>query len=188
MKIGYMRVSTTEQNLARQEQILNEYGVEKIFSDKSTGANTDREGFKNMLEFVRQGDVLVVSELSRLSRSVQDLLKTVEILNAKNVDIVFIKEQIDSTTSNGRLVMTIFAALAQWERELIKERQAEGIAIAKQQGKFKGRQCKKFDEAVLQEVLELLKTKSCTVTEASKKLGVTRQTVYNIIRRYNDSN
>lgn len=139
MKVGYVRVSTVEQNPARQVELMERCGVEKIYQEKLSGKDTNRPEFKEMLEFLREGDTLYVESFSRLSRSTQDLISTVNLLNDKGVSLVSDKEKIDTTTPQGRLVMTVFAAIYQFERENTLERQREGIEIAKRQGKYKGR-------------------------------------------------
>lgn len=139
MRVGYVRVSTTEQNPARQEALMEQFGVEKIYLDKMSGKNTARPNFKEMMSFLREGDTLYIESFSRLSRSTQDLLNTVHTLNERGVALVSDKEKIDTTTPQGRLVMTVFAAIYQFERENTLERQAEGIAIAKSLGKYTGR-------------------------------------------------
>ena len=139
MKVGYVRVSTTEQNPARQEELMKTFGVEKVFSEKLSGKDTNRPQFQEMLSFLREGDTLYVESFSRLSRSTRDLLDTVNRLSENKVNLVSDKEKIDTTTPQGRLVMTVFAAIYEFERENTLQRQAEGIAIAKRQGKYKGR-------------------------------------------------
>ena len=139
MKVGYVRVSTTEQNPARQDELMKSFGVEKVFSEKLSGKDTNRPQFKEMLSFLREGDTLYVESFSRLSRSTRDLLDTVNKLNENKVNLVSDKEKIDTTTPQGRLVMTVFAAIYEFERENTLQRQAEGIAIAKREGKYKGR-------------------------------------------------
>jgi DNA invertase Pin-like site-specific DNA recombinase len=139
MKVGYVRVSTTEQNPARQEELMKSFGVEKVFSEKLSGKDTNRPQFQEMLSFLREGDTLYVESFSRLSRSTRDLLYTVNRLSENKVNLVSDKEKIDTTTPQGRLVMTVFAAIYEFERENTLQRQAEGIAIAKRQGKYKGR-------------------------------------------------
>lgn len=183
MKIGYARVSSLEQNLDRQLKTLSEYGVDKLFTDKKSGKDTERDGFQDMMGFVREGDEVIVSEMSRLGRSTRDLLDIVEELNNKKVGVVFIKEGITTSGIHNKLIMTIFAGLAEWERDMIRERQAEGIALAKAAGKYKGRPCKKYDKDVLDSLLVDLKTKKMTVVDVSKKLGVSRATVYRLIKQ-----
>ena len=134
MKVGYVRVSTAEQNTARQEVIMEQLGVEKVFMDKMSGKNTDRPQLQEMLSFVREGDTLVVESISRLARSTKDLLSIMEELDKKKVKFVSQKESIDTSTPNGVFMMTIFAAMAQLERETMLARQREGIEIAKAEG------------------------------------------------------
>ena len=139
MKVGYVRVSTEEQNTIRQEILMNELGVEKIYIDKASGKDTARRELQNMLEFVLEGDVVIIESYSRLARSTKDLLNIVETLKEKGVEFISQKEAIDTTTPAGRLILTIFAGLYQFERECILERQTEGIREARKAGKYKGR-------------------------------------------------
>lgn len=137
MRVGYIRVSTEEQNTARQEVVMKD--VEKVFMEKISGKNLNRPQLKSMMDFVREGDVVVVESYSRLARSTKDLLSIIEQLEDKGVKFVSFKENIDTSTPQGRLMMTIFAGLSQFERECTLERQYEGIQIAKREGKYKGR-------------------------------------------------
>ncbi len=183
MKVGYARVSSLQQNLDRQIKTLKDYGVEKIYTDKKSGKDTDREQFKAMMDFVREGDEIVVNDLTRLNRRTIDLYKTVEELDKRGVAVVFIKEGITTKGIYNKLVLAIFAGLAEFERENIKERQAEGIALAKAAGKYKGRPCKKYDKDLLDGLLIDLRTKKMTVVDVAKRLNVSRATVYRIIRQ-----
>lgn len=146
MKVGYVRVSTAEQNTARQEVIMEQLGVEKVFVDKMSGKNTDRPQLQEMLSFVREGDTLIVESISRLARSTKDLLSIMEELDRKKVKFVSQKENIDTSTPNGVFMMTVFAAMAQLERETMLARQREGVEIAKAEGKYKGRKPVVIDE------------------------------------------
>jgi DNA invertase Pin-like site-specific DNA recombinase len=139
MKVGYVRVSTVEQNPARQIEIMKSFGVEKTYTDKISGKDTKRPQFNEMLSFLREGDVLYVESFSRLSRSTRDLLSTVATLTDRGVNLVSDKEKVDTTTPQGRFMLTVFAALSELERENILERQREGVEIAKTEGKYKGR-------------------------------------------------
>ena len=154
MKVGYVRVSTAEQNPARQMELMKSLGVEKIYQEKRSGKNTscrvfkdkgysgkntDRPQFNEMLSFLRDGDTLYVESFSRLSRSTRDLLSTVATLTEHGVNLVSDKENFDTSTPQGKFVLTVFAALSEFERESILERQREGIEIAKAEGKYKGR-------------------------------------------------
>ena len=139
MKVGYVRVSTLDQNPARQMELMKSLGVEKIFLDKISGKDTNRPQFNEMLSFLREGDMLYIESFSRLSRSTKDLLSTVALLTERGVNLVSDKEKVDTTTPQGRFMLTVFAALSELERENILERQREGIEIAKAEGKYKGR-------------------------------------------------
>lgn len=139
MKVGYVRVSTAEQNPARQMELMKSLGVEKIYQEKRSGKNTDRPQFNEMLSFLRDGDTLYVESFSRLSRSTRDLLSTVATLTERGVNLVSDKESFDTSTPQGKFVLTVFAALSEFERDSILERQREGIEIAKAEGKYKGR-------------------------------------------------
>lgn len=145
-KIGYARVSTIEQNEARQVTALKELGCEKIFIDKQSAKDTNREQFNRMCNYVREGDTVIVTEYSRLARNVKDLLAIIDDLHNQNVNLISIKENFDTSTPQGSLMLTIFAGLSEFEREMILQRQREGIAIAKRAGKYHGRKPLPFDE------------------------------------------
>lgn len=139
MEVGYIRISTPGQNTVRQEVLTAQLGVEKIYLDRMSGKNADRTELKKMMAFVRQGDTVVVESISRFARNTRDLLGLVEQLTDKGVEFVSKKEAIDTTTPTGKFMLTIFGAVAELEREYILQRQAEGIAIAKEQGIYTGR-------------------------------------------------
>ena len=139
MKIGYIRVCTEEQNTARQEVLLRELDVDELFIDKASGKNADRPELTRMMNYVRRGDTVIVESISRFARNARDLLDLVERLTEKQVEFVSRKEAIDTTTPTGKFMLTVFAAVAELEREYILQRQREGIAIAKEQGKYTGR-------------------------------------------------
>lgn len=145
MKIGYVRVSMFHQNIERQEVIMEQLGVERVFIDKMSGKNKERPQLQEMLGFVREGDELIVESISRLGRNTRDLLEIVDKLTKKNVKFVSQKENIDTNTTTGRFMLILFGAIAEMERECLLERQREGIAIAKAQGKFKGRRPRVID-------------------------------------------
>lgn len=183
-KIGYIRVSTEHQETARQEQIMKDYGVEKIYSEKLSGKNTDRPQFKEMMNYLCEGDTLYVESISRLSRSVRDLLKTVDMLNEKKVALVSSKENIDTNTPQGRFMLSIFGALSELEREQTLQRQCEGIAQAKARGVYKGRQPIKIDEKQFKAVCKLWTDGTITAVEAMKRLNLTSSTFYRRVRQY----
>ena len=147
MRVFYVRCSTIEQNEARQLKMAEEQNAEKVFVDKASGKNTNRAAFKEMMAFVRAGDTVVVESISRIARNTRDLLFIVSELTEKGVEFVSLKENIDTTTPQGRFMLTVFGALAELERENILERQREGIEIAKSEGKYKGRKPIDYDEA-----------------------------------------
>lgn len=183
-KIGYIRVSTEHQETARQEQIMKDYGVEKIYSEKLSGKNTDRPQFVEIMNYLREGDTLYVESISRLSRSIRDLLKTVDMLNEKNVVLVSSKENFDTSTPQGRFMLSIFAALSELEREQTLQRQREGIAQAKARGVYKGRKPLTIDERQFRTVCKLWTDGTITATEAMKRLNLTSSTFYRRVRQY----
>ena len=143
--IGYARVSTLEQNEARQTEQLKELNVDKIFLDKLSGQNDSRPELKKMREYIREGDTVIITEYSRLARNVKDLLKLVDEFSSKGVELKSLKENFDTSTPQGKFMLTVFAGLAEFEREMILQRQHEGIEIARRNGKYKGRQPIPFD-------------------------------------------
>ena len=147
--IGYARVSTEEQNEARQLESFRTFSepIGKIFIDKCSGKNMNRPQLKAMLDYVREGDVVVVSDFSRLARSTKDMLQIVQDLSDKGVGLISMKEHLDTDTPQGKFMLTVFAALAELERATILQRQREGIEIAKAEGKYKGRKPIPVDEA-----------------------------------------
>lgn len=138
-KIAYVRVSTQEQNEARQREALAARGIDKWFIEKASGKNTNRPEFQRMMEWVREGDTIYIHDLSRIARSTKDLLELLDTLGEKGVALVSDKESIDTSTATGKLIVTVIAAINEFERTNLLERQREGIAIAKRQGKYKGR-------------------------------------------------
>ena len=182
MKVAYIRVSTVGQNTARQEEAMKALGVEKLYVDKMSGKNTDRPQLKAMMEFIREGDTVIVESFSRLARSTHDLLEIVETFSSKGVDFRSLKEQIDTSTPQGKLMLTIFAGLAQFERECLLQRQAEGIAVAKSQGKYKGRTPAPVPEN-WHEVYTLWKRGEITAVEAQKRTGLKPNTFYRLVSR-----
>lgn len=175
--IGYARVSTREQNLDRQIKALTDYGCDFILEEKKTGKNLDRIELQNLLNTVKAGDTVVVSELTRISRSTADLHSLVEKLDAKGVKFKSLKESwIDTTTAHGRLLLTMFAGIAQFERELMLERQAEGIEVAKERGVKFGRKLDK--DANLARAIELYKEGKYPAGEIAKMCKMSRATLY----------
>jgi DNA invertase Pin-like site-specific DNA recombinase len=179
--IKYIRVSTQEQNTARQEQDLE--GFDKVFIEKASGKNTNRPQLQAMLEYVRDGDTVKVESYSRIARNTHDLLAIVETLEKKGVHFISQKEQIDTSTSAGRLMLTIFAGIAQFERECLLERQAEGIALAKREGRMgrpKAKACDNF-----QVIIKEWKQGNITAVEAMRRAGMSKATFYRKVKVLN---
>ena len=176
LKIGYIRISTTDQNTARQEVLMKELGAEQVFIDRMSGKNTDRPELKRMMNFVREGDVVIVESISRFARNTKDLLELVDQLTEKQVEFISKKEAIDTTTPTGKFMLTVFGAVAELEREYILQRQKEGIAIAKQNGVYKGR--KPIEHPKFREVVAIWKEGEITATEAMKRLDMKPSTFY----------
>ena len=181
MKIGYIRVSTQEQNTIRQETLMEALGVDEIYMDKISGKNTNRPELQKMLHYVRKEDTVIVESISRFARKTKDLLELVEQLNAKEVEFISQKESIDTSTPAGKFMLTIFAAVAELEREYILQRQREGIAEAKKQGKYQGRKAKIHPDA--EKVMKRWKEKEITATAAMQLLGVSKTTFYRMVRK-----
>ena len=181
MKIGYVRVSTEEQNTARQEIMLRELGVDELFVDRASGKNADRPGLNRMMSFVRRGDTVIVESISRFARNTRDLLDLVERLTEKQVEFVSRKEAIDTTTPTGKFMLTVFAAVAELEREYILQRQREGIAIAKQQGKYRGRPPKVYPD--FERIAARWQKGEITAVQAMKQLGMSKTRFYERVKR-----
>ena len=182
MRVGYVRCSTIEQNEARQLKMMAEQKAEKLFIDKASGKNTDRKAFKEMMGFVRAGDMVIVESISRIARNTRDLLSIVSELTEKQVEFVSLKENIDTTTPQGRFMLTVFGALAELERENILERQREGIAIAKDEGKYKGRKPLEIYEEQFKDVCARWRAGEVTATAAMKEVGLKPNTFYRRVK------
>lgn len=187
-KILYVRVSTQEQNTARQEALKDTYKVDKVFIDKVSGKDTNRAELKAMLNYVREGDTVIVESYSRASRSTKDLLNLVEELNNKKVKFISIKENIDTSTPAGKLMLTFFAGLYEFERECMLQRQREGIAIAKQEGKYRGRKEIEVDKKDFIRAYSLWKSGEITAVKAMKMLSLKRGTFYKKVKEYENKN
>lgn len=182
MLVGYARVSSTGQNLDSQIEALKNIGCEKIFMEKKSGTNTvDRFELKNVLDFVREGDTLIVTRLDRCSRSVSDLYKILEILKNKNVSFKAINQNIDTTSSTGKLMLGMLSIIAEFENDLRRERQTEGIIKAKQLGKFNKE--KSLNTSQIEEIIELQKTNMTNQMIASK-YNIARSTLLRYVSDY----
>lgn len=181
MKIGYVRVSTQEQNIARQENLMQELGVDMVFIDKMSGKSADRPELKRMMTYVRQGDTVIVESISRFARNTKDLLGLVEQLSQKQVEFVSKKEAIDTTTPTGKFMLTVFGAVAELEREYILQRQREGIEIAKTQGKYKGRKTMPLPDNY-ERVVQQWRNGEITARKAMQLLNMSASTFYRRVR------
>ena len=183
-KIGYIRVSTEHQETTRQQEVLSSYQVDRIFSEKLSGVSTDRPQLKAMLDYVREGDTLYVESISRLGRSAKDLLNIIDTLTDKKVTLISHKEKIDTDTPTGKFMLTVFAALSQLEREQLKQRQREGIEIAKAQGKYTGRKPIPIDWAKFEGLYGEWRAKHITGRDFMRRMGITANTFYRRVREY----
>lgn len=182
-RIKYIRVSTAGQNTARQEVDTAKY--DKVFTEKVSGKNIkDRPELKRMMEYVREGDTVVVDSYSRFARSTKDLLNLVDELKQKGVEFISIKENTDTSTPQGKLILTIFAGLAEFEREQMLQRQAEGIAIAKGEGKYKGRQRIGVVNEQFEKQYQAWKAEKQTAVETMAKLNLKANTFYRRVKEY----
>jgi len=177
MKIGYARVSTADQTADLQRDALRETGCDKIFEDCASGSKADRPGLEEALKFARQGDVLVVWKLDRLGRSIRHLIDTIEDLNKRGIGFCSLRESMDSTTSGGRLVFNLFASIAEFERDLIRERTMAGIAAARARGRMGGRP-KAMNDDKIHAAMELLRGGKIPVSQICTLVGVSKGTIY----------
>ena len=174
--VGYARVSTTGQNLESQLNALIDCDI--VFQEKQSGAKKEREELNRMLEYVREGDTIIVTKLCRLARNTRHLLEVVELLDSKSISLQVINLGIDTASPTGRLMITLIGAIATFERELLLERQAEGIALAKKKGKYKGR--KPMKSVTKNEVLKLIEN-GITKKEISEKLSISQSSIYRVV-------
>lgn len=180
--IAYVRVSSVEQNEARQREALQEYKIDRWFVEKASGKDTKRPKLQEMLDYVREDDTVYVEEFSRLGRSTADLLSIVQQLEDAGVKFVSIKEKFDTKTPAGKLQMTMMAAIAEFERAMILERQREGIAIAKRAGKYKGRKAVSIPN--IGEYYDRYMSRQGTKTSIAAELGISRTTLDKLFREY----
>lgn len=177
--IGYARVSTSSQNLTNQTERLTEHGCEKLFSEHISGAKSARAQLKAALDYVREGDALVVTKLDRLARSAVDLGKIAALLEKKGVDLVVLDQKIDTSSPTGRLMFTMIGAFAEFERDLISERCREGVAKARAKGVKFGRPSK-LSQVEMEELRAEIQAGELGKTELAKKYGISRQSVYRL--------
>ena len=183
-RIGYIRVSSIEQNTESQKSLLGNVGMDKLFEEKLSGKNTARPQLQMMLDYVREGDTVYVKDLSRLARNTKDLLDIVEYLNNKGVGLFSIKESIDTTSNFGKLMITFLGAIYEFERANLLERQRDGIAVAKKQGKYKGRK-QVPKPANFKEVYQKWLNRQITSISAIRELNISEYAFYKFVREEN---
>ena len=183
MNIAYVRVSTVEQNESRQVEGLKKYNIDEWFTEKVSAKDTNRPKLQEVIKFARKGDTLYVHSLDRLARSTKDLLDIVEQLQAKGIQLVSSKENIDTNTATGKLMLTMIGAINTFERENMLERQREGIAIAKENGAYAGRKEISYPDNWMK-VYKQWKQRDLTGTKAMELLGLKRNTFYKLVKEY----
>jgi DNA invertase Pin-like site-specific DNA recombinase len=179
MIIGYARVSTTDQNLDRQIDALQVRGAERIFEEKVTGTKANRPELLKMIDTLRAGDTLVMESFSRLSRSTKDLLELVDRITKAGVVLVSLKEALDTSTTTGKLMLTVLAALSQFERDILAERTQEGLKAARARGRNGGRP--RANKVAVERAIKLYNTKAMTIPEITEATGVSSATLYRYI-------
>lgn len=182
MQIAYIRVSSIDQNEQRQIEAMQRYNIEKWFIEKVSGKDTNRPKLKEMLDFAREGDTIHIHDFSRLARSTKDLLDIVEILNSKGITLISNKENIDSSTPTGKLMLTMIGAINEFERTNLLERQKEGIAIAKREGKYKGRKAVSIPD--FNKHYQRYISREISKSELAKELNISRPTLDKLIKEY----
>ena len=186
MKLGYVRISTIFQNEARQLKIMEDNKIDKVFIDKQSGKNiNDRDEFQKLLEFAREGDTIYVSDFSRLARSTKDLLNIIDVLERKNVELISFRENIDTTSITGKLMLTMIGAINEFERENLLERQKEGIFIAKSLGKYKGRKPIPYPEN-WETIYNSWHKREITAVQAKEALKLKNSTFYKLLKTWEE--
>lgn len=184
MDISYIRVSTVNQNEARQVEAMQKYNIDKTFIEKISAKDTNRPELQKMLEFAREGDTIYIHDFSRLARSTKDLLELVDVFEEKGINLISIKEGLDLSTPTGRLMLKMISAINDFERENMLERQREGIAIAKAEGKYKGG--KRKDIPNFEEHYNRYIQREVTKAQLAKELNVSRPTLDKLIKEYEE--
>jgi DNA invertase Pin-like site-specific DNA recombinase len=177
MNIGYARVSTQDQNLDLQNDALKAAGCEKIYTDKMSGAKTDRPGLEKILGFIRKGDTLVVWKLDRLGRSLKHLIQVMQLLDDRGVYFKSVQESLDTSTPGGKLIFHVFGALAEFERDIIRERTLAGLASARARGRVGGRP-RKLSKKQVEMAKNLMADINIPITEICETMGVSKATLY----------
>jgi len=182
MKVGYARVSTEDQNLHMQEDALKSAGCEEIFTDIASGVKSQRPGLDKALNYVREGDTLIVWKLDRLGRSIQHLIQTITALQERKISFKCLQENIDTSTSSGKLIFHIFSALAEFERDLIRERTDAGLKAARARGRMGGRP-PMLDSRQINRMIEMYNEQKNTVAEICKIYDISRPSFYNYLNK-----
>ncbi|MFA6105920.1 MAG: recombinase family protein [Patescibacteria group bacterium] len=182
-KIGYIRVSSKEQNLDRQIEVMKKHNIQKIFSEKISGNSTLRPELNKMLDFIREGDIVYVESYSRLGRNPRHFYEIIDVFNTKGVALYSDKENIDTQTATGKLILGFIISICAWEREITKERQKEGIAAAKKRGVLGGRPSK-FDEKIFNVIYQEYIKNTISALEAARRLKITPITFYKWCKIY----
>jgi DNA invertase Pin-like site-specific DNA recombinase len=187
MIFGYARVSTHEQNFDRQLEELKSFEVDELFQEKITGTKADRPQLNKLIEKLRTGDLVIVSDLTRLSRSTKDLFNLVELIQSKGANIKSIKESwLDTTTPTGKLMFTFIAGISQFERDIISQRTKEGLAVARARGKVGGRK-QKLDNTKQETIYKLYQEKNMSVMDICKMFSISKPTLYKVINEVSNS-
>ena len=182
--IAYVRVSTAEQNEERQIKALEAYSIDEWFTEKVSAKDTNRPKLKEMMRYVRKGDTVYVLDFSRLARSTADLLNIVREIEEKKAHIISLKESFDTSTPTGKLMMTMMAAIAEFERNNLLERQKEGIAIAKAAGKYRGRN--KIEVPDFENYYDLYMKRKLSKSDIARRLNISRPTVDRLIKEWEE--
>lgn len=185
--IAYVRVSTLEQNESRQIEALEKFNIDKWFTEKVSGKDTNRPQLQLMIDYVREGDTVYIHDFSRLARNTKDLLEIIEKLNNKGVTLVSNKESIDTSTPQGKLMVTMIGAIYEFELSNLHDRQKEGIAIAKAEGKYKGRKPVNVSQDTFEDEYNKYMSREISKVELAKRLGVSRPTLDKLIKEYKES-
>ena len=181
-KLAYVRVSTIEQNEARQVEALEKHGIDKWYIEKVSGKNLDRPKLRELLEYAREGDTVLIHDLSRISRSLSDLLLLLKDFDRRGISLVSLHESIDTRTPIGKLTLSIIGAINEFERANLLERQREGIAIAKREGKYRGRKRVQLND--MEDVYQQYVTRQKSKAELAREHGISRPTLDRLLREY----
>lgn len=182
MKVAYVRVSTAEQNEARQVEALKSYGIERWYIEKISAKDANRPKLREMLDFIRTGDTVYIHDLSRIARNTKDLLEILDIITKKGAQLVSNKEFLDTSTPTGKLMLTMLGAIYEFERANLLDRQREGIEIAKVKGKYKGGQVKRIDENIFSAAYDRYMRREISKAQLARELNISRPTLDKLLK------